>query len=43
MKKTFYMFNPGILERQDNTLKFTAVNEAGETGAVRFLPIEDIQ
>ncbi|MBP5287921.1 MAG: type I-B CRISPR-associated endonuclease Cas1 [Elusimicrobiales bacterium] len=43
MKKTFYMFNPGILERQDNTLKFTAVNEAGETGTVRFLPVEDVQ
>lgn len=22
MKKTFYLFNPGILERKDNTLKF---------------------
>ena len=30
MKKTFYLFNPGILERKDNTLKFTPVSEDGE-------------
>ncbi len=29
MKKTYYLFNPGILERKDNTLKFTPV--AGES------------
>lgn len=25
MKRAFYLFNPGIMERRDNTLKFTAV------------------
>ena len=27
MKKTYYLFNPGILERKDNTLKFTPFEE----------------
>lgn len=45
MKKTFYLFNPGVLERKDNTLKFTAYSE--EDGkeilaAPRYLPVEDI-
>lgn len=46
MKKTFYLFNPGILERKDNTLKFTPVSEDGEIlssdAQSRYLPIEDI-
>lgn len=46
MKKTFYLFNPGILERRDNTLKFTpySTNENGEkvVGESRYLPVEDI-
>lgn len=46
MKKTFYLFNPGILERKDNTLKFTPVSEDGEMlspdAQSRYLPIEDI-
>ena len=46
MKKTFYLFNPGILERKDNTLKFTPVSEDGEIPSPdaqsRYLPIEDI-
>ena len=46
MKKTFYLFNPGILERKDNTLKFTPIqiDEDGEEHALqpRFLPVEDI-
>lgn len=46
MKKTFYLFNPGILERKDNTLKFTPVSEEGEMvssdAQSRFLPVEDI-
>lgn len=43
MKKSFYLFNSGLLERKDNTLKFTVINEAGETGDIRFIPIEDVQ
>lgn len=47
MKKTYYLFNPGVLERKDNTLKFTPyeLNEEGnftEPGQSRYLPVEDI-
>ncbi len=46
MKKTFYLFNPGELERKDNTLKFipTEKREDGciEYGQARYLPVEDI-
>ena len=46
MKKTFYLFNPGILERKDNTLKFIPYSDDEEgrevLGAPRYLPIEDI-
>lgn len=47
MKKTYYLFNPGNLERKDNTLKFTPYeeNENGELykpGQPRYLPVEDI-
>lgn len=45
MKRTFYLFSSGRLERKDNTLKFTPIRE-GEDGEEelppRFLPIEDI-
>ena len=46
MKKTFYLFNPGILERKDNTLKFTPCADDGErpdaNAQSRYLPVEDI-
>ena len=42
MKKTYYLFNPGRLSRQDNTLKYTAYDEEGTEGQTRFLPIEDV-
>jgi CRISPR-associated protein Cas1 len=46
MKKTFYLFNPGTMERKDNTLKFTPlqIDEDGKEHALqpRFLPVEDI-
>lgn len=47
MKKTYYLFNPGIMERKDNTLKFTPFEEDGngellKPGQPRFLPVEDI-
>ncbi len=46
MKKTFYLFNPGILERKDNTLKFTpCADDSGmqaENAQPRYLPVEDI-
>lgn len=46
MKKTYYLFNPGILERKDNTLKFTPISEDNDelstNGQIRYLPIEDV-
>lgn len=47
MKKTYYLFNPGTLERKDNTLKFTPFEEDGngemlKSGQPRYLPVEDI-
>lgn len=45
MKRSFYIFNPGIMERKDNTLKFTPVmeEESGEKMmSSRFIPIEDV-
>ncbi len=47
MKKTYYLFNPGTLERKDNTLKFTPFEEDGNgellnPGQPRYLPVEDV-
>ena len=47
MKKTYYLFNPGVLERKDNTLKFTPFEEDGNgeflhPGQPRHLPVEDV-
>jgi CRISPR-associated protein Cas1 len=42
MKKTYYLFNPGQLQRQDNTLKFTPHDEDGREGKPRFLPVENV-
>lgn len=48
MKKTYYLFNPGSLERKDNTLKFTPYEEDRDgdllrPGQPRYLPVEDVQ
>lgn len=46
MKKSFYLFNPGIMERKDNTLKFTPVtldeNKEEIMQQPRYIPIEDV-
>ena len=47
MKKSYYLFNPGVLERRDNTLKFTPYeeNDMGDLihpGQPRYLPVEDV-
>jgi CRISPR-associated protein Cas1 len=46
MKKTYYLFNPGVLERRDNTLKFTPISDPESDSAIhanpRYLPVEDI-
>lgn len=45
MKRSFYLFSSGIMERKDNTLKFTPISEqTGEEQLLspRYLPVEDI-
>lgn len=42
MKKSYYLFNPGRMSRKDNTLKFTPVDEGGNEGAIKFIPIETV-
>lgn len=46
MKTTYYLFNPGFLERRDNTLKFTPLVEKApgvtEEGTPRYLPVEQV-
>ncbi len=43
MKKTYYLFNPGHLQRRDNTLKFTPYDEEGNEQKPRYLPAENIE
>lgn len=40
MKKSWYLFNPGRLSRVDNSLKFVPVDEHGQEGQPRFIPVE---
>lgn len=42
MKKSYYLFNPGRMSRKDNTLKFTPVDEDGNEGAPKYIPIETV-
>ncbi len=42
MKKTYYLFNPGRLQRRDNTLKFTPCDEEGNEQKPRYLPVENV-
>lgn len=42
MKKTYYLFNPGALSRKDNTLKFSPLDEQGNAGPPRYLPVEGV-
>ncbi|MGL4992537.1 MAG: type I-B CRISPR-associated endonuclease Cas1b [Bacteroidales bacterium] len=47
MKKTYYLFNPGVLERKDNSLKYTPFEEDPDgkvirSGQPRYLPVEDV-
>jgi CRISPR-associated protein Cas1 len=42
MKKTYYLFNPGQMQRRDNTLKFTPYDEEGNEQKPRFLPVENV-
>lgn len=42
MKKSYYLFNPGRLSRKDNTLCFTPIDEDGNEGQPKYLPVEDV-
>ncbi|MBZ0243700.1 MAG: CRISPR-associated endonuclease Cas1, partial [Bacteroidales bacterium] len=42
MKKTYYLMNPGRLSRKDNTLRFLPVDEDGNEGQPRYLPVENV-
>lgn len=42
MKKTYYLFNPGRMSRKDNTLKFTPIDENGQEGTPKYIPVEGI-
>ena len=42
MKKSYYLFNPGRLSRKDNTLKFAPIDEAGNEGTPKFIPVETV-
>jgi CRISPR-associated protein Cas1 len=42
MKKSYYLFNPGRISRKDNTLKFTPVDEEGNEGQPKYIPVEGI-
>ncbi len=42
MKKTYYLFNPGRMSRKDNTLKFTPVDEDGNEGLPKYIPVEGV-
>ncbi len=43
MKDTYYLFNPGRLERQDNTLRFVPKDEKGAEQAPKFIPVEGLE
>lgn len=42
MKRTYYLFNPGRMSRQDNTLKFVPTDEEGQEGQPRYIPVETV-
>ena len=43
MKKNYYLFNPGRVNRKDNTLQFVGFDEQGREGKPRYLPVEGIE
>jgi len=42
MKKTYYLFNPGRISRKDNSLKFTPVDENGNEGISKYIPVKGV-
>ncbi len=43
MKKTYYLFNPGRLQRKDNTLKFCPYDDEGNELPSKYLPVEAVE
>ena len=43
MKRTYYLFNPGRMSRQDNTIKFEGYDSNGKTVKPKYLPVEAIK
>jgi len=42
MKTSYYLFNPGRLNRKDNTLQFTPFDAEGREEKPRYLPVESV-
>jgi len=42
MKKSYYLFNSGRMSRKDNTLKFVPVDEYGNEGTPKYIPVESV-
>ncbi len=43
MKNNYYLFNPGRMSRKDNTLIFEPVDDQGQAGKPKYLPIEGVE
>jgi len=43
MKKSYYLFNPGRIERKDNTLCFIMKDSEGNDMQPKYLPVEGIE
>ncbi|MDX1905283.1 MAG: type I-B CRISPR-associated endonuclease Cas1b [Thermonemataceae bacterium] len=41
--KSYYLFNAGRMSRKDNTLQFIPVDENGQEGQAKYIPVEDIE
>ncbi|NLU37958.1 MAG: type I-B CRISPR-associated endonuclease Cas1 [Bacteroidales bacterium] len=42
MKQTYYLFNPGHINRKDNTLQFVPYDDGGNEMPPRYLPVENV-
>lgn len=42
MKKSYYLFNAGRMSRKDNTLKFNPLDDEGNEGSPKYIPIETV-
>lgn len=42
MKQTYYLFNPGRINRKDNTLQFVPYDDGGNEMPPRYLPVENV-